>query len=352
MRLLIGILLASSVFLTPVETWAQDSTQIGSGVQNQFSGQLVPVRCEDPQNCGTCEFAEMINNVIRFLITFASLAATIMIIYGGFRLLTAGGNVSGKEAAKSIIVNVLIGYVLLLAAFLIVNTVLGVLLLGSSPSLGWQNIECLYPTEPEWQQYAEHEVRAPRTATGYNATTMTEEEVSAAVAQATAIAGNRGSGYYAEICNEAVRQGIGEHCNTLIALMIQESGGNPGAVSPANAHGLMQILPGTARGIDPEYFRGMSDAQIAAELKNNPSLSIRLGTSYFKQGLDTSGGDLSNALAYYNGGPRALNQSSTCPGQTWWQCTANSGYAETRNYVANITAMRNQVAEDYSDSGP
>jgi len=119
---------------------------------------LVPVACENPQTCGTCEFVELINNVINFLITFASFAATLLIMYGGYRLVISGGNESTKREAKSIITNVLIGYVLILAAFLIVNTVLGVLLPGDSRVLAWQRIECLYPTVPVERNYTEFEI--------------------------------------------------------------------------------------------------------------------------------------------------------------------------------------------------
>jgi hypothetical protein len=280
----------------------------------------------------------LINNVVRFLTFFATLAATLLIMYGGFRLVTSGGNVNEKQAAKSIIVNTLIGFVIILAAFLIINTILGVLLPGNSPALGWRQIQCLYPTVPQAREYEEYEVKSRGTATGYSGSPMTTAQINAA------LAGGQGAAYRAQICAQAAAQGIPDQCNTLIALMIQESGGDPNAISPANAHGLMQILPGTARGIDPDYFAGMSETEIASELRNNPALSIRLGVSYFREGLDVSDGNLSNALAYYNGGPRALNESRTCPGQTWWQCTANSGYAETRNYVANITAMRAQLS--------
>jgi hypothetical protein len=118
---------------------------------------LVPVMCDNPQTCGTCEFAQLINNVVGFLIFFASLAATLLIMYGGFRLVTSGGNVSEKQAAKSTIINTLIGYVIILAAFLIVDTILGVLLPGNSPALGWQQIECLYPVQPVSIPYQEYD---------------------------------------------------------------------------------------------------------------------------------------------------------------------------------------------------
>jgi hypothetical protein len=117
---------------------------------------LVPVQCQNPQTCGTCEFVQLINNVIRFLITFASIAATLLIIYGGFQLVVSAGNVSAKQSAKEILTNTLIGYVIILAAFLIINTGLGVLLPGGSPALGWQRVQCLYPVQPVSRPYPEY----------------------------------------------------------------------------------------------------------------------------------------------------------------------------------------------------
>lgn len=77
---------------------------------------------------------------------------------------------------------------------------------------------------------------------------------------------------------------------TLIAaVMHQESGGNPAAVSPAGARGLMQIMPGTARGL------GVTDP-------HDPEQSIFGGAKYLSQMLDQFG-DPARAVAAYNAGP-------------------------------------------------
>ncbi len=112
--------------------------------------QLVPVACNDPSTCGTCEFVSLINNIIDFVLWFATLAATAMIMYGGFRLLTSGGDSSAKTTARNIITNVIIGYAIVLSAFLIINTLLAALASGGSNSslLHWNTIECLYPKTP------------------------------------------------------------------------------------------------------------------------------------------------------------------------------------------------------------
>jgi hypothetical protein len=126
---------------------------------------LVPVQCAGPDAavaCGTCEFVDLINNVIQFIITFSTILATIVIIYAGFRLVTSAGDVSAKEVAKRIVVNVLIGYVLILAAFLIVNTILGVLVSDGDEFgiLSWQEIECIRPISPTLEAVADPEIRA------------------------------------------------------------------------------------------------------------------------------------------------------------------------------------------------
>jgi len=109
--------------------------------------QLVPEAClGDPSKCGSCELVDLVNNLIGFVLWFATVGATLMVVYGGFRLVTAGGNVDAMTKAKSIVTNVIIGYVLALAAFMIINTLLSILLPSGSPVLGWQNIECLYAT--------------------------------------------------------------------------------------------------------------------------------------------------------------------------------------------------------------
>ena len=96
------------------------------------------------------------------------------------------------------------------------------------------------------------------------------------------------------------------------AVMKQESGGNPNAISPAGAIGLMQLMPGTAR-----------------ELRVNPSdpyQNIDGGLRYLAQNAEKYG--LTGALAAYNGGPGRWEKSggdlSLMP-------------AETQNYVKKIT---------------
>lgn len=85
----------------------------------------------------------------------------------------------------------------------------------------------------------------------------------------------------------------------LVASLIrQESEFNPGAISHANAWGLMQVLPATGKTLArAEKIRGFSNDSLLV-----PNVNLRLGTRYFKELVDHFNGHLEYALAAYNAG--------------------------------------------------
>jgi soluble lytic murein transglycosylase-like protein len=91
----------------------------------------------------------------------------------------------------------------------------------------------------------------------------------------------------------------------LVKAVIQaESNFNPGAVSPKNAVGLMQVLPQTAQeiGLKPQGRMGV------ARLLHDPWVSILVGTRYLS-GLVERFGRVDLALAAYNAGPSAVEKA-------------------------------------------
>lgn len=103
-----------------------------------------------------------------------------------------------------------------------------------------------------------------------------------------------------------------------------ESGGNPNAVSPKGARGLMQVMPATGR--DPGFGIRPSNG--------TPADDVRLGREYFSKMLERYGRP-DRAWAAYNAGPGALDRALQGGGD--WLSRMP---AETRAYVAkNMRAL-------------
>ena len=63
-------------------------------------------------------------DIIKYLLTFLAIIAVIMILYGGFMWMTAGGNEDRVAKAKKVITSGAIGLIIILAAFAIVTFVI------------------------------------------------------------------------------------------------------------------------------------------------------------------------------------------------------------------------------------
>ena len=113
---------------------------------------------------------------------------------------------------------------------------------------------------------------------------------------------------------EAAGQKYGVSPALLSAVARQESGYDAGAVSPAGAQGLMQLMPGTAHGL------GVSNPL-------DPTQAVD-GAAHLLRSLLDRFGSTDLALAAYNAGPGAVLRYGGVP-----------PYAETQNYVRSVLSM-------------
>jgi soluble lytic murein transglycosylase-like protein len=122
-----------------------------------------------------------------------------------------------------------------------------------------------------------------------------------------------GSSWQQEILQASRESGLPPEL--LRAMMQVESGGNPRAVSPKGAMGLMQLMPGTARlmGVDDPY---------------DPEENLQGGAAYMARMMKKYGDDQELALAAYNAGPGRVDAYGGIP-----------PFPETQNYVKKVLSL-------------
>jgi soluble lytic murein transglycosylase-like protein len=119
------------------------------------------------------------------------------------------------------------------------------------------------------------------------------------------------------------------------ALIKQESGFDPNAVSRVGARGLMQLMPATGA----EQARKEGLAGFHPDSLFVPAVNVRLGVAYLGDLLRRHGGDVSLTLAHYNAGPTALERwMPRLEGRPPEDVAEDIGYAETREYVKRVGA--------------
>lgn len=139
-------------------------------------------------------------------------------------------------------------------------------------------------------------------------------------------------GYASDMKKAANRQNISTAW--AFAITRQESAFLYDAQSPANAVGLMQLLPTTAAQVAKQTGQSYKQAELIVPAKN-----IHLGTAYLKE-LSTKFNSPLLATAAYNAGASRVYRwlpDEKMPTDVWVETIP---YKETRNYVQNVFSYK------------
>ena len=327
-------------------------------------------------NCNLCDFGQLIQNVINFLIMVSIPISVSMFAWAGILYFTSAGDTHKVEQAHAIFKNVFIGFVIAISGWLVVSVLLSAIINKNFYPSGWNKLQCVDqnhtdPTlrprntslsgvlsgNPSGSILPSTSLSTTNTTSGMTYSSNTGQLSSISTtgpdgtpqtlgfsttrsdADLTSTYNNVVQSYGSQI-NSACANSSLPNCAAVVAAEITaESSGNANAINPeTGAQGLMQTLPTTA----------------GANCGTNTQCQINAGVAYLTQQYTTFGNNVPNALAAYNSGPSttpgaagnglssAMVTSSSgsggCGGSYYaWQCSTNpGGLAQTQGYVANI----------------
>ncbi len=78
----------------------------------------------DATGLGTADLKETIGNLIRVALSFLGVVAVCIVLYGGFKWMTAGGNDEKVGEAKRLMISGLVGLAIIMSAYAITSFVI------------------------------------------------------------------------------------------------------------------------------------------------------------------------------------------------------------------------------------
>jgi hypothetical protein len=191
---------------------------------------LVTCGATGQQACQACDIVGLVNSVVAWLVLILGTIAAIIIVIAGAKLVLAGGNQHAMQDAKSMITNMIIGYVIVLAGWLLIDTGLKALLNDNNYGV-WNQIQCVDQPESVFKPYVPI----------YTPADIVREygTVSPALAPALPVAGNCSPANLATFGMTATQAQV------FSCIAQAESGCNLTADNPASsAYGAFQVLRG------------------------------------------------------------------------------------------------------------
>ncbi len=150
MKPLLTLIIALFILLAPNLSWAQDNIT-RDGIYT--GGGIIPCGQSAANPCNSCDVVVLANTVIKWLIGITFMFFAVMAVITGVKLVMAGGNSGALSDAKEAFTNLFIGLIIVLGAWLFVDTLLRFVLeggeTGNIQGYGpWSQVKCIEETDP------------------------------------------------------------------------------------------------------------------------------------------------------------------------------------------------------------
>ncbi len=103
-----------------------------------YAAGIVPACAPD---CKACDFVQLGQNIIDWFIKVAASVIALTFAWGGAKMVMSGGDTGAVSSARSMMTNAVVGFMILMAGYLIVDTVLKLFLNDQSYGV-WNKVQC------------------------------------------------------------------------------------------------------------------------------------------------------------------------------------------------------------------
>ncbi len=374
-RYIIFSIITLLLLTTPVLVSAQGDGLVSCGVSS------------DPMaatGCNFCYLAQLIQNVVNFLVMVTIPISVAMFAWAGIMFFTSAANPKRITQAKKIFSSVFIGFMIAIFGWLGVQVILQTITSSNYSPSSFVNLS-------NCEQYNTYRPRDIRVTDILNGSTLVP---GGTVPGGTnpgvpGTPGNPGTTDLAAIqrainssaITAACQNNPSVDCSLLQATCVVESNCSQVGCNSAGACGPMQIKPDTACGMGLAIEGGCSggrvtNVSVVQNALQDPNFSARMAAEILANASSACDGRLECMTAYYNGGPGATTPSACCSTGARWQCqwdcgtptpgafqcdTANPrpsqcvqnvGYQETRNYYQKIIYAQSVIWAFRAPTGP
>lgn len=122
--LMAGLILAFAALFAPAVVFADDNITSGLGCGSNLSISIEGEDCVTDTTGGAERIQGIVTTVINIISVIVGIVAVIMIIWGGFKYITAGGDSGNVTTARNTIIYAIVGLVIVALAQFIVQFVL------------------------------------------------------------------------------------------------------------------------------------------------------------------------------------------------------------------------------------
>lgn len=96
----------------------EETVVTATSLEDDDPGGLVPCR----NNCDFEDFMHMLSRILEFAIMLAIVITAVIFAWAGLKMVLSAGNVESRQAAKHMIKSATIGFIVVLLAWLIIET--------------------------------------------------------------------------------------------------------------------------------------------------------------------------------------------------------------------------------------